>query len=152
MKYTLYTDGATSNNGDADAQGGWGWALFDELQTVLMTGSGHMDAATNNKCEMTAIIKGCEYVSKELSAEDTVTICSDSAYCINCYIKKWYVKWKQNGWRTAKRESVANKELWQELLPFFEDTRLDFTKVKGHSSDKRNDLVDSLAVAAKFQK
>lgn len=85
--------------------------------------------------------------------EDTATIYSDSAYIINCITQKWYKKWQTNGWRNSKKEPVANRELWERLIPYFENPRFSFEKVKGHSGEKDwNDYVDRLAVEAKKTK
>ena len=55
----------------------------------------------------------------------------------------------RNGWVNARKEPVANKQLWQHLIPYFIDVRIDFHKVKGHNGDKWNEYVDNLAVAAR---
>lgn len=57
------------------------------------------------------------------------------------------------GWRNSKKEPVANRELWERLIPYFENPRFSFEKVKGHSGEKDwNDYVDRLAVEAKKTK
>lgn len=151
MNYILYTDGATSNNGYENSFGGWAWALLNEKRVLLLTDKGRIAPATNNICEMSAIIEGCKAISIDLTDKDTVTVYSDSAYCINCYNQKWFINWQKNHWQNAKKQPVANRELWEQLIPFFMDKRFIFTKVKGHSNDEINDLVDMLAVEAKFE-
>ena len=148
MIWKLYTDGATSHNGAKDAYGGWGWALYDEDK--IAENSGFLANTTNNKCEMTAIIEGCTDLLDRLDEEDIVDVFSDSAYCVNCYKQRWFVNWEKNGWVNAKQEPVKNKELWEELIKFFNDERFNFRKVKGHADDERNNYVDRLAVEAKI--
>ena len=99
---------------------------------------------------MLAIIEGCQYVEKNYPLITSVNIYSDSAYCINCYQQKWYKKWIQNGWVNSKKQSVKNRELWELLIPFFEDNRFNFIKVKGHVGDKYNEMVDEMAVKARL--
>lgn len=152
MKYLLYTDGATTNNGHDGAFGGWAWALYvdGESEPLKKFDFGKICPATNNICEMTAIIEGCNYVNSIMEGFDEVTIYSDSAYCINCYKQNWYKGWRKNGWKTASKAPVKNKELWEKIIPYFENCRFKFEKVKGHSTNERNNFVDELAVKAKF--
>ena len=73
---------------------------------------------------------------------------SDSTYVVNCFRDKWYVRWEANGWRNAKKQPVANADLWRPLIELVEADDVTFRWVKGHSGDRLNDLVDQLAVAA----
>lgn len=142
----IYTDGATSRNGATDASGGWSFVVIDDNTNIIHSEYGHISNATNNICELTAILKACNWAHNQ---PNLTTIYSDSAYCINCYKQKWYKKWLINGWRTSKKESVANQALWEALIPFFENSNFNFEKVKGHSNDKWNNLADELAVRGK---
>ena len=153
MNYSIYTDGATSDNGYEGAQGGWAWILLDEQEKIVLKTVGHLDNATNNICELTAVIDACRYAYHKMDLTDpnpTFTIYSDSAYIINCYKEKWYKKWQLNGWKNSKKQPVANKELWEHLIPYFENSRFTFEKVKGHANNEYNNLVDKLAVEAKM--
>ncbi len=150
----IYTDGATSDNGKADAVGGYAWAILDNEDNLLFYDSGCVKNATNNICELLAIINGCEKALTIIKEFDSVIVYSDSAYCINCKKQNWYKNWQNNGWKNSKKQPVANQDLWERLIPFFEDTRFTFEKVKGHADDKTihskwNNFVDDLAVKAK---
>lgn len=143
----IYTDGATSNNGKSDAIGGWAYVIVNDKNEIVCAESGRIENATNNICELTALIKACEMAQTFWGFH---TVFSDSAYCINCYKQKWYKKWQQNGWVNSHKNPVANKELWEQLIPFFEKYLLfDFEKVEGHSNNFWNNYVDELAVKAK---
>lgn len=146
MKYIIYTDGATSNNGYEGAQGGWAFIVLDEQEKIIWKSVGYVENATNNICELLAVINACEYVKQD---EDYI-IYSDSAYVINCYKQKWYKKWQLNGWRNAKKQPVANKELWERLIVYFDKPNFHFEKVAGHADNKYNNLVDRMAVEAKM--
>lgn len=148
MKYSIYTDGATSGNGYEGAQGGWAWILLDEDNNIIVRAAGHIDNATNNICELTAVIHACAKVDPN----EEYIIYSDSAYIINCYKEKWYKKWQTNGWVNSKRQPVANKELWEKLICYFEKPNFHFEKVKGHSTNEYNVIVDDMAVKAKSMK
>ena len=146
----IYTDGATSGNGKENAAGGWGWYDIDKDEGdwgSIITG------ATNQICELTAVLEACRYAEMRLKNASSVGIFplpqveirSDSAYLVNCYKDKWYVNWCKNGWKNSKKEPVANKELWEEIIPYFEDCCFTFTKVKGHSGEEGNEMADLLA-------
>lgn len=153
MNYKIYTDGATSGNGYEDAQGGWAWILLDEEDNIVLEACGHINDATNNICELTAIIKVCEAVEKMIGKDEKVIVYSDSAYAING-LNDWIYTWRRNNWQTARRQPIKNQELWEKLLPFVDDSRFNFNKVKGHNVGKTpdaywNNYVDRLAVEAK---
>lgn len=149
MIYKLYTDGATSKNGYEGAYGGCGWAIITNDELIAAGQQPIKEGATNNICELKGMINGCKVVMQDLEPFDMVLVYSDSAYIINCYKQGWYKAWEKNGWVNSKKQPVANKELWEELIPFFENPNFKFEKVVGHSGDKWNDYVDKLAVEAK---
>lgn len=143
----IYTDGATSNNGKANAIGGWAFIIINDNGEIIKKESGRIETnATNNICELMALIKACEAV-KDMPY--IFTVYSDSAYCINCYKFYWYRKWQQNGWVNSNKKPVANKELWELLIPYFLDERFTFEKVQGHADNRYNNIVDQMAVAAR---
>lgn len=146
----LWTDGACSGNGQENASGGWGFAVYinDELKAY---GSGWVEDTTNQRMEMQAIIEGLDFLEKnyEINFEE-IRVFTDSAYCLNCWKQNWWKNWVANGWKTSKKEPVKNKDLWLKLIPWFGTSSLQFNmvKVKGHSGNKRNDFVDELARSA----
>ena len=155
-----YTDGAVSGNGTENAQGGWAYVVLnnnsdgwnnDNCTTIKYVDSGYVDKATNQICELIAVIEACKCIESHSLTTPFFShvIYSDSAYVINCYKQGWWKNWEVNGWKNSKKEPVANQELWEELIPFFQNPAFDFEKVKGHSNDKWNNLVDDLAVKAK---
>ncbi|MBA4601879.1 ribonuclease HI [Thermoactinomyces mirandus] len=132
----VYTDGACSNN-----PGPGGWAA------VLMYGrhrkeiSGGEQVTTNNRMELTAVIKALS----SLKEPCRVKIHSDSAYIVNCFKQKWHEKWTRNGWMTASKKPVENKDLWKQLLELTKQHKVEFVKVKGHSDVTWNNRCDELA-------
>ena len=152
IEFEIYTDGATSGNGYEGARGGWAWILL-QGDRIIIKKRGHLDETTNNICELTAIIDACQTVEpiiEEVICDPKITIYSDSAYIINCYKQKWYRKWQVTGWVNSKKQPVANRKLWEKLIPYFENPHFCFEKVAGHADSKYNNLVDRLAVEAKF--
>ena len=94
---------------------------------------------------MAAWWKALLQIQSQLAPFDEVNIYSDSAYLINCVNQKWYNGWLMNNWFNSKKEPVANKDLWLDLIPFFGDIRIHWNKVKGHSTDYYNNIVDDMA-------
>ena len=145
-KHYFYTDGATTSNGKKNAKGGWAWvrATYEQNVTNLCnSAAGHEDNTTNNRCELLAIINACKFA--EENRYIPAVIYSDSAYVINCYKEKWYENWERNGWLNYRREDVANKDLWVQLIPYFKNLNFEFLKVKGHNGIMENELVDQMA-------
>lgn len=148
MSLRLYTDGACSRNGQKGAIGGWAYVIVDENSVILHSDYGRVEGTTNQQMELTALIEGLTALTK--LSFFTAEIFSDSAYCINAINDKWIVKWLGNGWLTSKNEPVKNQEYWEALYALYSnDERFTFTKVKGHSENYFNNLVDSIAVKAK---
>lgn len=151
----IYTDGSTRNNGKADSSGGWGYIVVIDNK-IDCYDSGTATSTTNQKMELTAAIEACKFICpKPLNNFIPITIYSDSAYLINCYYQNWWRKWEINGWKNSKNEPVANKELWEQLIPYFKNFNIKFSKVKGHSESKDdhsyfNNLVDKLAKTGSF--
>ena len=99
---------------------------------------------TNQRMELTAALKG-------LSALDGgrgVDLYSDSAYLVNCFRERWYVRWQNNGWLNAQKKPVENRDLWEGLIALAERHDVTWHKVAGHSGHPMNDRVDRLARAA----
>ena len=130
----VYTDGACSGN---PGPGGWGWASSFEHHD-----SGGEAATTNNKMELTAVLRAIE------ANPGPLTVVMDSTY-VKDGLEKWSANWIRNGWRTKAGEPVKNREIWEPLVALRRERgrELDFEWVKGHSGDRMNDFVDELAVA-----
>lgn len=145
MKITIHTDGSCSPN---PGPGGWG-AIFN-LPEGCKRLRGHELDTTNNRMELLAAVVSLEKVSTAKKAIREVEIISDSAYVVNAVNKLWIPTWKSNGWKNGKGDPVKNKELWVRLDLVMANLRKQkvnvvFTKVKGHSGNTFNELVDQLA-------
>ncbi len=135
-KVIIYTDGACSGN---PGPGGWGAILM--YKGVKKEISGGMKSTTNNIMEVTAVIEAL----KCLKVESDVQVYSDSAYTVNAFKQGWIYNWMKNGWRTAGKEPVKNKELWQELYALTKKHKVEFIKVKGHADNEFNNRCDEMA-------
>ena len=123
----IYTDGACSGNQFDTNAGGWG-AILEYGEHGKELYGGETDT-TNNRMELTALIEALSALTKK---NYDIMVFSDSAYLIDCLRKRWYEKWRLNGWLTADKKPVENRDLWEKLLAFLPDYEFRFYLVKGH--------------------
>ena len=135
----IYTDGACSGN---PGKGGWGAILMCGEYKKEISG-GELET-TNNRMELTAPIEALKLLKKPC----IVKIYSDSAYLINAFLQGWIYNWQKNGWKTADKKDVKNRELWEEIYKYTKIHKIEWIKVKGHSDNEFNNLCDKMAVNA----
>lgn len=135
---TIYTDGACSGN---PGKGGWGAVILKEEEEIHL--SGFESLTTNNQMELTATIEALKSITKT----SNIHLYTDSQYVKNG-INQWIFNWKKNGWITANKKAVANKELWIELDRCVDSHKVEWFWVKGHSGNHYNEIADKLAVDA----
>ena len=134
-KVDIYTDGACRGN-----PGPGGWAallLFGEHEREI---SGADPATTNNRMELTAVIRALEALKRPVEA----AIYTDSQY-VRQGVLEWMPNWKARGWKTAEKKPVKNQDLWQTLDALLPNHQLEWHWVKGHSGNPGNERVDELA-------
>jgi len=139
MKYKIYTDGACSGN---PGPGGWGAVIFDNENNQKNI-SGSETNTTNNRMELSAAIMAL----KKIKTSSEITIYTDSTYVKNG-ITEWVLKWKKNEWINSNKKPVKNKDLWVKLDNLCEQNKVSWKWVKGHSTNKYNNLADELATQA----
>lgn len=142
-KLRIFTDGACSNN-----PGPGGWAALFAYETKNDIISGNECATTNNRMELMAVVKALQKAMK--MSYDQIELHVDSAYVVNAVTKLWLYKWQQNSWKTSANDDVKNRDLWECMYKILKSAKLskikiEFVKVKGHSGNTFNDMVDSAA-------
>jgi ribonuclease HI len=82
----------------------------------------------------------------EIKAGNTVEVCSDSAYSINC-IRSWARNWEKKGWIKAGGE-IKNLEIIQECYAIYRriQDKLTLTHVAAHVGTEGNELADRMAM------
>ena len=135
---TLYTDGACSGN---PGPGGWGAIL--EYMGVEKELSGGERNTTNNRMELTAVIRGLEALKEPCIVE----LYSDSKYVIDALQKGWARSWQKRGWIKSDKKPALNPDLWEQLLSLTERHELRYHWVKGHADNPKNNRCDQMAVA-----
>jgi len=131
----IFTDGACSGN---PGPGGWGVLLrYGENERELFGGE---KATTNNRMELTAVIRALEALKRPVRAK----VHTDSTY-VQQGITRWIHGWKKNGWRTSSKEPVKNADLWQQLEAAAKRHSVQWLWVKGHAGHDGNERADALA-------
>ena len=131
----IYTDGACRGN---PGLGGWGAIL--KYDNRIKEINGFSEKTTNNIMELTAVIKSLQ----ELNRPCNIIITTDSNY-VKDGITKWIHNWKKNGWKTANKKPVKNKNLWLELDNLVKQHQINWQWIKGHSGHPDNEKADQLA-------
>ena len=131
----IYTDGSCIGN---PGSGGWAAIIINNEKKIQIKGS--KKNTTNNQMELLAPIKALKKIPKG----SKVQIFTDSKY-VKLGITEWIHNWKKNGWKTANKQQVKNKELWTELDLLSNEFEIKWSWVKAHSTDKLNNEVDLIA-------
>ena len=131
----IYADGACRGN---PGPGGWGALLsFGETEKELSGAEAH---TTNNRMELTAVIRALEALTRPVEAK----VFTDSEY-VRKGITEWVAGWKARGWKTSDRKPVKNQDLWEQLDVLATKHQLQWHWVKGHSGVPGNERCDELA-------
>jgi len=143
-KLEIFTDGGCHGN---PGPGGWAFRIVANGKTIVHELNGFDAETTNNRMELQAVIEALRYAGTVYPGNPDIVVTTDSTYVRNG-ITQWIRKWKKNGWMTAARQPVKNRELWQSLDEISEIVRPKWEWVRGHSGDEHNEACDSLVQAA----
>ena len=135
---TVFTDGSCLGN---PGPGGWGAILEWEGHEKEL--SGGEISTTNNRMELTGVIRGLEALKEPCVVE----LYSDSKYVIDALEKGWAVSWQKRGWVKSDKKPALNPDLWQRLLELCQIHQVRCHWVKGHAENPKNNRCDELAVA-----
>ena len=134
----LYTDGACSGN---PGPGGWGAIL--EYMGHQREMSGGEASTTNNRMELTAVIRGLQALKEPCIVE----LYSDSKYVIDGLSKGWAAGWQKKGWIKSDKKPALNPDLWEILLELTARHEMRYHWIKGHAENPKNNRCDEMAVA-----
>lgn len=132
----LWTDGACSGN---PGPGGWAAILLWNGHERELTGG--EPQTTNNRMELMSVIEGLEALSRPMQ----VFVHTDSAYIEQAFTQRWLQGWRRNGWLTAAKKPVKNRDLWERLDAAVDGHDVEFVRVKGHAGIELNERADQLA-------
>lgn len=135
-KVYIYTDGACSGN---PGKGGWGAILVYKNHRKEISGA---DASTtNNKMELTAMIKALEMLKEPCEVEAY----TDSKYLCDSINNGWAESWQKNNWIKKDKKPALNADLWEKLLNLITKHSVQINWVKGHAGHPENERCDTLA-------
>jgi len=132
----IYTDGACSGN---PGIGGWGVVILENNNDPIYLNGGDNNT-TNNRMELSAALNALKFFKEKKE----LTLITDSKY-LKDGIQSWIQNWKKNGWKTASKKPVKNKELWLDLDEMIMKHNITWQWVKGHAGNKFNEKADYLA-------
>lgn len=136
----IFSDGACSGN---PGPGGWGAILrYKDVEKEL---SGGEPETTNNRMELMGVIAALESLKEPCQ----VKVFTDSQYIAKAFTENWLANWQKNGWKTAGKKAVKNRELWERLLAQAVIHKLEWQWIRGHAGHPENERCDQLAVAAR---
>lgn len=137
---TVHTDGSCLGN-----PGPGGWAAILEFKGKTLEISGGELETTNNRMELMAAIGALEALKEPCE----VILVTDSKYVQHAFTKHWLDGWQKNGWKTAAKQPVKNRELWERLLALSKTHKVVWSWTKGHVGHALNERADKLANLAR---
>jgi ribonuclease HI len=140
----IWTDGSCNNNKKHENSGigGWAFLVIKDGETIFED-LGYTEETTSTRMEMEAVIQSLKYAYQN-HLTDKIDLHSDSAYVVNCFLEKWYIRWIEMDWYDIK-----NRDKWEEMLHYTKLLKIKFVKVKGHAGIESNERVDFLAGEAR---
>ncbi len=135
MKIEVYGDGSGTTK---DKPGGYGFVVvLDGVKAY--EGSGHLEFATNNDCELAAALEGLDSLHYHFDPEDQaeVWLVSDSEIIL--------------GWASGERAFRQEEKIlkYQQLRNLMAEFKVKIRWVKGHSGEPFQERCDKLANAAR---
>lgn len=121
--------------------------LLVDGQSEAIEKNGGEAATTNNRMELTAVIKALETLPAPGGTEYAVTVFTDSQY-VQKGISEWIAGWKRKGWITSAKQPVKNVDLWKKLDALAARHPLSWKWVKGHAGNPLNERCDALVQQA----
>lgn len=156
----IFTDGSSRGN---PGPGGFGAVIVyndsefqveSEKWKVQELGGGEQHT-TNNRMELQAAISVLSFLSKVSAkggsasggkGQRSIVVYCDSSYVING-ITKWVFGWQKNGWKTATKKVVENRDLWEKLIEAVRGKKIEWKQVGGHVGVVGNERCDEIATA-----
>jgi len=135
----IYTDGGCSGN---PGPGGWAFVITDG--DLRRERSGGVPDTTNNRMELTAVIEALRTARDDFDAEKRrILLHTDSQY-VKKGITEWIRNWEKNGWMTASKKPVKNREYWRDLKQISDTLMIEWNWVKGHAGNELNERCDRM--------
>jgi ribonuclease HI len=146
---SIYCDGACEPN---PGNAGSGIVVYRGGKLVELWYGLYNRMGTNNTAELNALYHALRMAEAEIESGNTVEVCSDSAYSINC-IRSWAPSWEKRGWKRAEGE-IKNLEIIQDCYTIYRriEKELNLTHVAAHVGTEGNELADRMAMLGAMRK
>ncbi len=150
---TVWTDGASKNNGKKNAVAGYGVFFGDHDPRNVSRPLAPGQEQTNQRAELMAILEAMRILTSDAAYskdKHKIVVVSDSLYSINC-ISIWYHNWEKNGFKTANNKPVKNLDIISPARKLYKEHDVSFVHVRGHQKNPtdinaiNNNKVDELA-------
>jgi ribonuclease HI len=140
---SIYCDGACEPN---PGNAGSGIVVYRAGKLAELWYGLYNPMGTNNTAELNALYHALRMAEAEIKTGNTVEVCSDSAYSINC-IRTWAATWEKKGWKKAGGE-IKNLEIIQDCYAIYRRIKNDLTltHVAAHVGTEGNELADRMAM------
>ena len=148
MKINVYTDGACSNNGRANAKAGLG--IYFGEGDPRNSSERIIGKQTNNTAELTAILRAAAILQEEIMNGYEINIYTDSEYSRRC-CTTYGEKLEKKGWNVGSKKSIPNLELVKKAYTVFKQLdNVHFHYIAAHTGlgdehSKGNEGADRLA-------
>ena len=143
----IYTDGSCLRNKKYEGVGSWAYAIVSDGNLNELN-FGRVSGTTSNRMELTAVSYALTHLLKLSRSSNEIKLFSDSKYFVDGFNEKLSF-WKSNGWRKSNGSPLKNIDLWSLIAARnsrFPSLSVQWTK--GHSGNKFNTLVDTVAACS----
>jgi ribonuclease HI len=142
---SIYCDGACEPN---PGHAGSGIVVYRNGKLAELWYGLYHPMGTNNTAELNALYHALRMAEAEIKTGNTVEVCSDSAYSINC-IRSWAPSWEKKGWKKPGGE-IKNLAIIQDCYAIYRRIKkeLTLTHVAAHVGTEGNELADRMAMLA----
>jgi len=140
---SIYCDGACDPN---PGNAGSGIVVYRDGELAQLWFGLYNPMGTNNTAELNALYHALRMAEAEINAGNTVEVCSDSQYSLNC-IRSWAPSWQKKGW-SKPGGPIKNLEIIQDCYAIFRriERDLHLTHVAAHVGTEGNELADRMAM------
>jgi ribonuclease HI len=139
----IYCDGACEPN---PGNAGSGIVVYRAGKLAQLWFGLYNPMGTNNTAELNALYHALRLAEAEIKNGNTVEVCSDSAYSINC-VRSWAANWEKKSWKKPGGE-IKNLEIIQDCYAIYRriEKELKLTHVAAHVGTEGNELADRMAM------
>ena len=140
---SIFCDGACDPN---PGHAGSGIVVYRVGELTQLWYGLYNPRGTNNTAELNALYHALRMAEAEIQTGNTVEVCSDSQYAINC-IRIWAPSWEKKSW-TKPGGPIKNLEVIKDCYAIYRRIKkeLKLAHVAAHIGTEGNELADRMAM------